>query len=240
MSPLHRSRKRTKESRRRAAFSRFHVFTFSRCVPAAGRWARVADNAAMQPRQRGKLVVISGPSGTGKSSICDELLRRIPNSRWSVSVTTRPPRGQELDNQHYRFVSREEFERMLARDELLEHAEYCGQLYGTPREPVERWLAAGDVVVLEIDVQGGAQIARRMPESIRIFVLPPTMETLKARLEGRRTESQALLEKRLAQADGEIGFARQGGCYQHFITNDILEDSVQQVMAIINREMHQA
>ncbi|MCA9242563.1 MAG: guanylate kinase [Phycisphaerales bacterium] len=184
----------------------------------------------------GKLVVISGPSGTGKTSICNELLRRLPNGYWSVSATTRERRGDEVDGREYRYVTPEAFAEMVRRDELLEHAEYCGRQYGTPRKPVEDAIAAGKVVVMEIDVQGGAQIARRMPESIRIFVLPPTRETLEARLKGRRTESDAIQKRRLEQADGEIGFARQSGYYQFFITNDILEDSVDRVMEIIQQE----
>lgn len=190
----------------------------------------------MSETKRGALVVISGPSGAGKSSICDELLKRIPESRWSVSVTTRPRRGSEVEGRHYRFVTRAEFERMVAADELLEHAQYLGQWYGTPRAPVEEAVAAGRTVIMEIDVQGGAQVARRMPESIRVFVLPPTMETLKARLEGRNTEGEALQEQRLAGANGEIGFARSSGCYPHFITNDILKDSVERIVDIIRKE----
>ena len=185
-------------------------------------------------------MVVSGPSGAGKTSICDELLKRIPNSRWSVSVTTRPRRGHEGDGAAYHFITREEFDQMVARDELLEHAEYLGELYGTPRGPVEQAVAAGEIVIMEIEVQGGAQVAGRVPESIRIFVLPPTMETLQARLEGRQTETEALQQKRLAEADGEIGFARNSGYYQYFITNDILQDSVNRVMQIIEQETEPA
>nr|QDY92641.1 guanylate kinase [uncultured Planctomycetota bacterium] len=192
----------------------------------------------MSGSRRGKLVVISGPSGAGKTSICDELLRRISDSRWSVSVTTRKPRGDEVDGEAYHFISPEEFRRMVDNDGLLEHAEYLGQWYGTPLAPVEEAVAAGQTIIMEIDVQGGAQIAQRMPESIRIFVLPPTMETLKARLEGRQTETETLQHQRIAEADGEIAFARSSGCYPYFITNDILKDSVARVLEIIERETH--
>lgn len=190
----------------------------------------------MPEKGRGRLVVVSGPSGAGKTSICKELLRRIPDSRWSVSVTTRPKRGNEVDGQAYRFITREEFERMIGQHKLLEHAEYLGQLYGTPRGPTEAAVAAGAIIIMEIDVQGGAQVAHRVPDSIRIFILPPTVETLQARLEGRQTESDALQQRRLAEADGEIAFARNSGCYQYFITNDILEDSVDRVLRIIQQE----
>lgn len=188
---------------------------------------------------RGKLVVISGPSGAGKTSICNELLRRLPNARWSVSVTTRPPRAGEQDGEAYRFVSKEQFQRMLEAGELLEHTEYLGNYYGTPRKPVEEAIERGEIVIMEIDVQGGAQVARKVPDSIRIFVLPPTMETLQARLSGRRTESEEIQRRRLEQADGEIAFARNSGCYQYFITNDILQDSVNQILEIIRKETQQ-
>jgi len=186
---------------------------------------------------KGKLLIISGPSGAGKTSICRALLERIPDSCWSVSVTTRAKRGDEVDGQEYRFITRDAFERMVSDGDLLEHAVYLGNAYGTPRKPVEDAIAAGRIIVLEIDVQGGAQVARRIPDSIRVFVLPPTMETLKARLEGRRTESAALQQRRLAEADGEIAFAQDSGHYPHVITNDILQDSVEQVLEIVRREM---
>lgn len=185
---------------------------------------------------RGRLLVISGPSGAGKTSICNALLARIPGARWSVSITTRPRRGHEVDGQAYHFVTNEEFDRLVAENAFLEHAEYLGKRYGTPLRPVQEALARGETVVLEIDVQGAAQVARKMPDSVRIFVPPPTMETLKARLEGRQTESEALQRMRLAEADGEIAFARLPGLYQHFITNDILEDSIEQVMKILQQE----
>lgn len=189
---------------------------------------------------RGFLIVISGPSGTGKTSICKALLEGLPDTVWSVSVTTRPPRAGEVSGKSYQFVSRKEFEVKEAAGELLESAEYIGHRYGTPRRPVEEAMAAGRNIVMEIDVQGGMQVAKKMPESVRIFVLPPNMESLRARLEGRRTEAAGQLAKRLAEADGEIAIARDSGCYQHFVVNDVLETTVEQVKRIIEQERTKA
>lgn len=188
--------------------------------------------------ERGKLVVISGPSGAGKTSICDQLLKKLPNAVWSVSATTRPPRGREANGQSYEFITPEEFARRKAAGEFLETAEYSGSghLYGTPAGPVRKWLAAGKIVVMEIDVQGGVQVAQKIPESIRIFVLPPDQQSLRARLEGRNTESEAHMARRLAAADGEIAIARDSGCYPYFVTNDVLEDTVERIMGIIARQ----
>jgi len=189
---------------------------------------------------RGCLIVISGPSGTGKTSICKALLEQVPGTVWSVSVTTRPARPGEVNGHSYQFVSKEEFEAKQSAGELLESAEYIGHRYGTPRRPVEEALAAGRNVVMEIDVQGGMQVAKKMPESVRIFVLPPNMESLRARLEGRRTEAAAQLARRLTEADGEIAIARDSGCYDHFVVNDVLETTVEQVRRIIEQERRQA
>ena len=185
---------------------------------------------------KGRLVVISGPSGAGKSTICAELLKRLPGSRWSVSATTRRKRSNEQDGRNYNFITRAEFERMRQAGEFLETAEYLGELYGTPAPAVREQVAQGRHVIMEIEVQGGAQVARSVPDSIRVFVLPPTMETLKARLEGRQTESREQQDKRLAEADGEIGFARDNACYQYFVTNDIVERTVDEILEIIAKE----
>ncbi len=193
--------------------------------------------------KRGKVVVISGPSGTGKTSICNQLLDKLPNAVWSVSATTRPPRKHEIGGEllpglqaSYDYVSKEEFQAMLDRGEFLESAEYVGHMYGTPRGPVEKALSEGNHVIVEIEVQGGTQVAQQMPESIRVFVLPPTRETLEARLKGRKTESAANLKKRLAQADGEIAVARDSGYYQYFVVNDDLHETVAEIMDIIRKE----
>ena len=187
-------------------------------------------------RTRGTLIVISGPSGAGKTSICDALLNRLPNAVWSVSVTTRPERPGDTTGTSYEFVSVAEFLRRRDAGAFLENAEYVGHHYGTPREPVERALSEGRNVVLEIDVQGGVQVARRMPESVRVFVLPPDGVSLRARLEGRKSEAKDQWDKRLAKADGEIAMARDSGCYPYFVVNDILEDTIGEVIDIIEKE----
>ena len=195
-----------------------------------------SDGSIKTLRRTGRLIVISGPSGTGKTSICNELLKRLPGAAWSISATTRPKRSNEVDGENYRFITHEQFEEMRTRGDFLETAEYVGNLYGTPAAPAREAIEAGKYVILEIEVQGGVQVAKAMPDSICVFVLPPTRETLVARLEGRKTESAEQLQKRLAEADGEIAAARDLGCYQYFVTNNILEDTVQQIMAIIEKE----
>jgi guanylate kinase len=194
------------------------------------------SNAAPSDRRRGKLIVISGPSGVGKTSICDALLRQLPDTVWSVSVTTRRTRAGEDGGHCYEFVTRDEFEAREAAGEFLETAEYVGERYGTPRKPVEEALVRGQNVVMEIDVQGGMQVAAKVPDSVRLFVLSPDMESLRARLEGRKTEAAEQLAKRLAKADGEIAIARDSGAYQHFVVNDCLETTIEEVKAIINKE----
>lgn len=184
----------------------------------------------------GSLVVISGPSGTGKTSICNMLLDRLPHAVWSVSATTRPPRGSESEGSSYEYIEPAEFERRRVNGEFLESAEYCGHWYGTPAAPVRRWIAEGKIVITEIDVQGGMQIAGQMPESYRVFVLPPDFESLKARLAGRKTESAEHMARRLQKADGEIAIARDSGCYQYFVTNDVLDDTVAEIIDIITNK----
>ncbi len=190
----------------------------------------------MSDPKRGKLVVISGPSGTGKTSICEGLLKTIPNARWSVSVTTRKRRGAEVDGVDYRFLDRAEYDRMVQANELLEHAEYLGHGYGTPRTPVDVALSRGETVIMEIDVQGGAQIASEMQDSVRIFVMPPSMPALKQRLAHRKTETPEAMEQRLAEAQREMEFAAESGCYTHFVTNEDLSAAIAEVIRIVKQE----
>lgn len=194
------------------------------------------DGAGQRSAGTGRLVVISGPSGAGKTSICQALLEQLPDAVWSVSATTRPRRAGEVDGESYEFLSDERFDARLAEGAFLEWAAYVGHRYGTPRRPIEQWLSQGRIVVMEIDVQGGMQVAESMPDSIRIFVLPPSPDSLRARLEGRNTEAREQLTRRLEKADGEIAAARDSKCYDYFVVNDLLDDTIEQVKSIIRKE----
>ncbi|MGW3472404.1 guanylate kinase [Saccharopolyspora sp. NPDC000995] len=151
-----------------------------------------------------RLTVVSGPSGVGKSSVLSEVRRLAPEIYFSVSATTRAPRAGEVDGAHYHFVSAAEFERMIAAGEMLEHARYAGNLYGTPRKPVEEALAAGRPAVLEIELQGARQVRQTMPEAQLVMLLPPSWEVLVDRLIGRGTEPAEVVERRLATAREEL------------------------------------
>ncbi len=137
---------------------------------------------------KGLMVVLSGPSGAGKDTILHTLLQRDPRVKLSISATTRKPREGEVDGQHYYFVTREQFLIMKERGEVLESAEYCGNFYGTPEKPIRDWMAAGNDVILEIEVQGGAQVKQKCPDCVGIFILPPSIKELERRLRDRGTE----------------------------------------------------
>jgi guanylate kinase len=182
----------------------------------------------------GKLVVLSGPSGVGKSTISAEAVRRT-GARFSVSATTRPPRAGEADGRDYFFVDRATFERMVEEGKFLEHAEVFGHLYGTPAEPVRKAIEDGKTLLLDIDVQGGLQVARVMPEATFILIVPPSMEELRRRLAGRGSEDVAALERRLAKASLEIDTARNSGVYKDVVVNDDLARATDEVVRIMNQ-----
>ena len=181
--------------------------------------------------KQGKLVILSGPSGVGKSTICRQVVARL-GAMLSVSATTRPQGAAEVDGQDYFFLSPQEFRRRLAEGEFLEYAEVFGNVYGTPRMPVQKAVAAGQVVILEIDVQGAMQVKAAMPEAVMIFILPPRPEELQRRIEARaRGEDELTRKKRLDKAEAEIAIAKQH--YDHFVVNDVLDKAVQDVIKII-------
>ncbi|MBN1283142.1 MAG: guanylate kinase [Proteobacteria bacterium] len=180
--------------------------------------------------RKGHLFVISAPSGAGKSTVLDCVRRRIGNLEFSVSCTTRPIRAGESEGVHYRFVDESVFRAMIDRGEFLEWAEVHGELYGTPRLPIEGAIAAGRDVLLDIDVQGGMAIKRSFPEAVTVFLLPPSMGELKSRLGGRATDSPEQIRVRLANAEREMGFAER---YDRRVVNDEVERACGELCALI-------
>jgi guanylate kinase len=179
----------------------------------------------------GKVVVISGPSGVGKSTICREVTMHLENAFLSVSMTTRPKGEKEVDGKDYWFVSEEEFRKRIDDGKFLEYATVFGNLYGTPKDKVDEAVAAGKIVILEIDVQGGKQTKAICPEAVMIFILAPTEKELARRMEDRGREDSHTAEKRLSEAGGEIAAAWQ--YYEHMVINDKLDEAVKEVIQII-------
>lgn len=182
---------------------------------------------------KGLLLVVSAPSGGGKGTILGELFKRDSNLVLSVSATTRTPRPGEEHGKQYYFVNREEFEEMIREGKILEYAEYVGNYYGTPKLPVENWLSQGKDVVLEIEVQGGAQIKQLMPDCVSVFIVPPSMSILEKRLRDRGTENDETVRRRLETARQELTRAKD---YDYIVINDRLEDAVDDLQAILRGE----
>lgn len=182
--------------------------------------------------RKGRLFVISGPSGTGKGTICEGLLQLI-NAELSISMTTRDPRHHEVDGVSYFFVSKDKFRETIAEDGFYEYAEIFGQYYGTPKEPVERKLEEGIDVILEIDTQGAMQVKNTYPDAIFVFILPPSMTELRIRLEGRGTETQDRVEERLLKAKEEIAYLPE---YDYYIINDDIEEAILAAVEIVRSQ----
>jgi guanylate kinase len=185
-------------------------------------------------RAVGKVFVITGPSGVGKGTLIERLLERIPDLELSVSATTRSPRPGEVDGRDYHFLAPEDFDRRVAAGDFLEHATYSGNRYGTLREEVERRLAEGRSVVLEIEVQGARQVREAMPEAVQIFIAPPSPEVLRERLEGRGTDSPEAIEDRLRTAETELEARDE---FTHVVVNDEVQKAASELEGLVRDEL---
>ena len=182
---------------------------------------------------RGKLFVISGPSGVGKGTICKRIFEKDDNIRFSVSMTTRDPREGEVEGKDYFFVTKEKFEELLDEGQLLEHNKFVDNYYGTPRGPVVEWMDEGHDVLLEIDYHGAFQVRDAYPEAVLIFIAPPSVEELRARIIGRGSENEEQVQNRLAQAMEDLAQADE---YDYLVVNDDLETAVWKVQQIMRIE----
>ena len=187
--------------------------------------------------KKGLLIVISGASGTGKGTVCKELLTREPSIAYSVSATSRAPREGEQDGREYYFRTRAEFEAMIADGAFLEYADVYGNYYGTPLAPIEKRRAAGEDILLEIDTQGALNVMERCPDGTFIFLLPPSLEELHRRIMGRGTESEESLALRLAAARDEILLGKR---YRYAVLNDAVEAATERIQTILAAERMRA
>ncbi len=181
----------------------------------------------------GLLIIISAPSGTGKSTLCRKLISDFPNARYSISVTTRSPRRGEVQGKDYFFVSRNEFEEKIKNDELAEWAQVHGHYYGTPGEFLKKNLAKGRDVLLDIDVRGAMKLKKKYPQAVSIFLAPPSFSELRRRIKGRRKNSEATIKKRLTNARWEMGRIES---YDYLVINDRLADAFTMIKSIILAE----
>ena len=185
-------------------------------------------------QEKGILLVLSGPSGAGKGTICKYLLAHNPSLKYSISATTRAPRTGELDGQSYHFVSKDTFQEMIAQDELLEHAEVYGNYYGTPKNYVQKLLDANLDVILEIDPQGAMQIKNKFPEAVFVLILPPSLTELSDRIYKRGTDTAEVIRHRLSKAVSELKFCASK--YDYLVINDEVNKASDKILAIITSE----
>lgn len=181
-------------------------------------------------RNKGKLYIISAPSGTGKSTVINAITKLRGNFFFSVSATTREPRTGEVNGKNYWFLTRDEFEGMISRGEFLEYAQYAENYYGTPLKPILEHLENGEDAILDIEVQGFKQIKAKMPEAVSIFILPPSLEVLEQRLRGRGTDSDEVIAKRLSIAESEMKMAPE---YDYTVVNDVVEVAAEKIVSIM-------
>lgn len=184
---------------------------------------------------KGSLVIISGPSGAGKDAVLKGVFKKLPEIRFSISSVSRSMREGEVEGEKYNFISREKFEDMINNDKLLEYNVYCNNYYGTPSEPVENAIKEGADIILEVDVNGAANVRKKCSDNFSIFILPPSFEILKNRLINRGTETMDVIEKRLNQAKEEIKRATE---YDYIVVNDDLQTAIDEVCDIILTERH--
>jgi guanylate kinase len=185
----------------------------------------------------GLLLIVSGPSGVGKTTITRAIREQIPDSVFSVSATTRAKTGAERDGVDYHFVTMDEFDRMIGAGEFLEWAEVFGNKYGTPRGPIEESLGAGRLVVLDIDVNGAKQVKAKVPDAFGIFILPPSEAALLMRLRERKRDSEDVIQRRFAEAKREIAEAKSSGAYDAFIVNDDLARAVGEAIGLVRQRL---
>jgi len=181
---------------------------------------------------KGRLIIISAPSGAGKGTVINNLLELCPNLVFSVSATTRTPRTGEKEGVSYYFINRERFVEMIGNDEFLEYAEYVGEYYGTPKKPIYDNLNEGINVLLDIEVQGAKQVLSKEPEAVTIFIIPPSLQELERRLRGRGTDSEAKLKARLERAYVEM---EEKNNYDYIVTNDCISRATEEILSIIEK-----